>query len=714
MADKKSRFELEHLKFHKNDNKNKQIGELARFHDHTNDEELADHSFHTGHRFALVGNPNCGKTTLFNYLTGSSQYVGNWPGVTVEKKEGRAKMGGENLNIIDLPGIYSLSPYSPEEVVARNFIINERPDLIINIIDATNLERNLYLTTQLLELGVPIIVALNMYDVITSRGDTVDVELISAFLGVPVIPISANKGQGVMKLMHVAHELAEKKTLPQYIKIYRKDVSAVLSEISVVIYEQCEKLKLPVLWSAVKIFENDPLTLKAFKSNGDLIKKALDISNKIPVTKSVDHEILIADQRYKYISDICGNAVKRKNDISVLTVSDKIDRYVTGKYTAIPIFIIAMLSIFFITFGPVGSFFTDKVDGFFTDSLTPAMIYWLKGLNASDWAVGLVCDGILAGVGGVLSFLPQISILFFFLSLLEDSGYMSRAAFIMDKVLRRVGLSGKSFVPILMGFGCTVPAVMCTRTLENDKDRRLTILLTPFMSCPAKMPVYSLIIAAFFPNLKALVIIGLYLLGIILAIITGLVLSKTAFKGDGSHFVMELPPYRIPTAKSLFLHMWERIKDFISKAGTVILAATAVVWFLQSYNFSLHAVESSENSILAFFGRILAPIFAPCGFGNWQSAVSLLTGVMAKEQIVSTMTVLAAGSAGITSILGSNLSALSFLVFVLLYTPCVAATSTIAKEMKSRKWTVFSIVYQLAIAWFFSMLVYQIGTALGF
>ncbi|MBQ6568963.1 MAG: ferrous iron transport protein B [Clostridia bacterium] len=714
MKNKKSPFEKEHKKFHKGSgsNSNKDAGELALFHDHTSDSEIENHHFHTGHRFALVGNPNCGKTTLFNYLTGSSQYVGNWPGVTVEKKEGMAKMGGENLRIVDLPGIYSLSPYSPEEVVARNFILDEKPDLIINIVDATNLERNLYLTTQLLELGIPMIVALNMYDIIRANGDTIDEKAISAFLGVPVVPISANKGDGIMELMHEAHELAESQIVPTYVKIYSDTVSQAILEIADTVQDECILKDIPITWAAVKLFEGDIITVKRFSKNTAAMEKIEKIRQRIPVSNNVDHEIIVADQRYKYIEGIVKSAVTRKVSAEALTVSDKIDKYVTHKYFAIPIFIVVMLTVFFITFGPPGTFLTDTVSGYISDVLTPGVAGLLTKIGASDWAVGLLCDGLLAGVGAVLSFLPQITILFLFLSLLEDSGYMSRAAFIMDKALRKIGLSGKSFVPILMGFGCTVPAVMATRTLENDKDRRLTIMLTPFMSCPAKMPVYAMIIAAFFAGIRPVIVLGLYILGIILAIITGIVMNKTVLKGEPSHFVMELPPYRMPTIRGLLIHLWERIKDFISKAGTVIMGATAIIWFLQSYDFSLKAVDSA-HSILASLGKLIAPIFTLCGFGNWETAVSLITGVFAKEQIVSTMTVLYGDEAGIITSLRSvmsPLSALSFLVFVLLYTPCIAAVSTIAREMKSRKWTAFVIIFQLLLAWTASMLVYQIGS----
>lgn len=719
MANKNSEFEKAHQKYHKKHHGKGKLSELDKFHDHygpggyheDDGHSMDSHKFHTGHRFALVGNPNCGKTTLFNYLTGSSQYVGNWPGVTVEKKEGTSKMGGENLTIVDLPGIYSMSPYTAEEIVSRNYIIDEKPDLIINIVDATNLERNLYLTSQLLELGRPVIVALNMVDMLKSRGDEIDIDTLQKRLGVRVVPITASKGGGVMELMHRAHKYAEEKHLPKPVDFYSGDAGVIIETIEGLVKEKCEERSYPLRWAAVNLFQGDHLTQRDLELSADVMAKIEDLRSAIPVSDAVDHDIIVADSRYKWSCDICSETVKRGTDPMVPTISDKIDRIVTNKYTAIPFFALIMFLIFYITFGSVGSGLSDITSGFIEDTIIPFVAGILGKAGASDWAISLVCDGALAGVGAVLAFLPQIAVLFLFLSILEDSGYMSRAAFIMDKILRKVGLSGKSFVPMLMGFGCTVPAVMCTRTIENEKDKRATILITPFMSCSAKMPVYAMIIAAFFPKSGGLVIVGIYVMGLIVAGLSALIFNKTILKGEAASFVMELPPYRFPTLRGLWLHIWERLKDYISKAGSVILGATIVVWFLQNFTFSLQMTTDSSQSILAKLGMIIAPIFAPCGFGNWESAVSLLTGVIAKEQVVSTMTVLYGQNitGALTNIM-SPLAAVSFLAFVLLYTPCVAAVATIRREMNSKKWTLFAVAFQFALAWFVSMLIFQIGS----
>lgn len=719
MANKNSEFEKAHKKYHKKHHSKEKLSELDKFYDHYGpggyheDEghSMESHKFHTGHKFALVGNPNCGKTTLFNYLTGSSQYVGNWPGVTVEKKEGTSKMGGENLTIVDLPGIYSMSPYTAEEIVSRNYIIEEKPDLIINIVDATNLERNLYLTSQLLELGRPVIIALNMVDMLKSRGDEINVKLLQEKLGVHVIPITASKGDGVMELMHRAHKYAEEKRMPNPLNFYDGDAKVIIETIEDLIREKCAERQYPLKWAAVNLFQGDHITQNDLALNSDIMSKIEELRAVIPVSESIDHDIIVADSRYKWSCDVCAQTVKRGTDPMAPTVSDKIDGIVTNKYTAIPFFALVMFLIFYITFGSLGSKLSDITANFIDGTLIPAVSVMLERAGASDWAISLVCNGALAGVGAVLAFLPQITVLFFFLSILEDSGYMSRAAFIMDKLLRKVGLSGKSFVPMLMGFGCTVPAVMCTRTIENEKDKRATILITPFMSCSAKMPVYAMIIAAFFPYNGGIVILGIYALGLIVAALSALVFNKTILKGEAASFVMELPPYRLPTLRGLWIHIWERLKDYISKAGSVILGATIVVWFLQNFTFDLTMTTDSSKSILARIGMIIAPIFKPCGFGTWESAVSLLTGVIAKEQVVSTMTVLYGQniSSALPQIM-SPLAAISFLVFVLLYTPCVAAVATIRREINSSKWTLFAIVFQILLAWFASMLIFQIGS----
>lgn len=701
---------------------------------------------------ALVGNPNCGKTTLFNAVTGSSQYVGNWPGVTVEKKEGKFRHNGLEVVMVDLPGIYSLSPYTPEEIVSRSYVLESPPDLIINIVDATNLERNLYLTTQLAELGRPMIIALNMIDMLKRRGVEIDTEALEKSLGIPVCPISAAKSRGVDELihrsMHMLHDIAHvesannegtfqsraselhnqlhsihtdlhtntKSYHPIVKSFYEWKITAAIEAIEDLI-SGIPSVKKSVRFTAVKIFEGDPLTMASLGLDNQQIKLLNGILDSVRETKFVDRQMMIADQRYKFICKICDSVVTKKHH-STVTASDKIDRILTNKILAIPMFFLIMMVIFFITFGLLGSFLTDKVNFLINTTIADAIRNVLTSAGAAGWAVSLLCDGMIAGVGAVISFLPQIMLLFFFLSILEDSGYMSRAAFIMDRPLRKIGLNGRSFVPMLMGFGCTVPAVLATRTLENERDKRLTVLLTPFMSCSAKMPVYALFINAFFPHHRALIIFAIYILGILLSVLTGFILKSTAFKGNEATFVLELPPYRFPTPKGLVLHIWERLKDFLQKAGTVLLAASVIIWFLQSFDFSLEMTSDSSHSILATLGTAIAPVFAPLGFGFWQAGVALLSGLAAKETVVSTFGILfaatddASRNAALSSVF-TPLTAFSFLVFVLLYIPCFAATSTIAKELRSVKYTTFSIFMQLGFAWVISFLVYQCGLLLG-
>lgn len=670
-------------------------------------------------RIALAGNPNCGKTTLFNKLTGSSQYVGNWPGVTVEKKEGSVKYRDFELKLVDLPGIYSLSPYSPEEIVTRNFLIDEDPDLIIDIVDATNIERNLYLTTQIMELGVPMVVALNMMDVVEKNGDKIDIKKLEEQFHIKFIPISANKGIGTDVLLAQAAELSASgnhgKAIPH---IYSGALERVLGQIEEALSGTYppgphSHSKEHLRWTAVKLFEGDRLTTEQLKLANSAEQNVRHIRGSIDPGPNMDQEMMIADQRYKFICSVCETAIQRAQPRGVLTLSDKIDSIVTNKYLAIPIFLGAILVIFAITFGPIGAFLSDGVAYFIEEILSPGVSNLMINLGASPWAESLVVGGVIAGVGAVVSFLPQILLLFFLLSILEDSGYMARAAFITDKLLRKIGLSGRAFVPMLMGFGCTVPAVMGTRILENKKDKRLTILITPFMSCSAKMPVYSMFILAFFTGNKPLIIFSIYMLGIIVAVLTALLFKNTILKGEPAPFVMELPPYRMPSVLSLWLHVWERLKDFLTKAGTVLLGASIVVWFLQSFSPSMQLVQNSSDSILAAIGTFIAPIFTLCGFGNWQASVSLLTGLVAKESVVSTMSVLYQGGGDITSSLQAAftpLSAYSFMIFVLLYTPCIAALAAIRREMESTKWTLITVLYQLGIAWFASALFFQVGT----
>ena len=677
-----------------------------------------------GYRYALAGNPNCGKTTLFNAVTGSNQYVGNWPGVTVEKKEGKITHDNMDASIVDLPGIYSLSPYSMEEIVTRNYIIDEKPDLIINIVDATNLERNLYLSLQLAELGIPMVIALNMIDMVEKNGDSIDVDMLSVLLGIRVVPISAAKGTGIHKLLHAAnHEAVHgSDTAGRHMDkhnnmcappdIYTGLVRKAVLRIEELIADDCKKKGLPLRWSAVKLIEGDEPTLETLALDDTKLSCIESIVSELE-TKNIDREMVIADQKYKYISAITEKCVKRAHEAGHLTLSDKIDRVVTNKYLAIPLFFGLMLLIFYITFGALGANLTDLVDKLINEIFASWVRGGLVSLGASDWAVGLVCDGIIGGVGAVLSCFRQILLLFLFLSILDDSGYMSRAAFIMDRALHSIGLSGKSFVPMIMGFGCSVPAIMATRTLENEKDRRITMMLIPFMSCSAKMPVYSMFILAFFPSNRGLVVGSLYLLGMLVAILSAFILQKTVLKGGHAPFVMELPPYRLPTAKTLGLHLYDRIKDFMTKAGTVLLGASVVIWFCQYFNFSLQHVENSEESILGVIGSFVAPIFAPLGFGDWKSSVSMISGLIARESIVSTMGILhgAGDSGAISDIIASvytPAAAYSFMTFCLLFIPCMAAVATLRREMNSRKWTAIALGFQAVTAWVITFIVYNI------
>lgn len=664
-------------------------------------------------KIALAGNPNCGKTTLFNKLTGANQYVGNWPGVTVEKKEGRVKYKNRDISIIDLPGIYSLSPYTPEEIVTRNCLLHDKPDVIINIIDATNMERNLYLTTQIAELGRPMLLALNMVDLLEKEGDQIDYTLLEKELSIPVVPISASRGKGMEELIARALEVADHCDFMPVKNIYSKRVDSVLTDIEDALKEVQQTDPRHQRFIAVKLFEGDSVTWSRYhftKQQRDHIEFHI---NEIETTQYIDREMIIADERYKYICAVCKRAVHKKHPQGYVTFSDKIDQVVTNRYLALPLFLLLMLAVFFITFGPLGTCLKDGAQWLIADVFSGFVGNLLTAWGASAWAQSLLLDGVIAGVGSVISFLPQIMLLFTLLSVLEDSGYMARAAFIMDKLLRGIGLSGKAFVPMLMGFGCTVPAVLGTRTLENEKDKRLTILITPFMSCSAKMPVYLLFISAFFPNTSFLVIFAIYLLGMLIAVLTALLFKNTLLKGKSAPFVMELPPYRMPAPKSLWLHVWERLKDFLIRAGTVIMGASILIWFLQSFDFSMHMVTDSSQSMLAAAGIAIAPIFTLCGFGHWQASVSLVTGLVAKESVVSTMAVLYGGSALAAAADFTPLSAFSFMVFVLLYTPCVAALSAIRKEMASAKWTALAVVYQLAAAWFVSAFVFQMGTLIG-
>lgn len=680
-------------------------------------------------KIALAGNPNSGKTTLFNALTGAKEYVGNWPGVTVEKKEGRIKAYGHEMLLVDLPGIYSLSPYSMEEVIARNFITEEKPDVIINIVDGTNLERNLYLTLQLMELERPMVIALNMMDEVEKHGDKIDVIRLAKELGVPVVPISARTKEGVDELVQrcsaiiaLAHAQAHKGFSIEPDHVFDKLTHAAHHKIGAILGGKAEEAGLPRHWAEIKLLELDDLVLKKLKLNSDEHRELNAIINEYTLgDNNFDGAMRLADSRYKFISGIVAVSLKRNPKPKESSFSYKIDRVLTHKYLAIPIFLVVMLLIFAITFGTVGSWLSDQMSMLINDAIAPILENFLVSINTSQWLVSLICDGIIGGVGGVLEFLPQIAMLFVCLSFLEDSGYLSRTAFIMDKLLQRFGLSGRSFIPMLMGFGCTVPATMSARTMENEQHRRMTVLLLPFISCSAKLPVYGLIASAFFARGSMLVVFSLYILGILVGILTGFVFKSTLFRGKSATFVMEMPPYRWPTWQNTLQHVGERVLHFLEKAGTIILCVSVLIWFLQSFDLRLHMVDNATNSMLGALGSIIAPVLKPLGFGTWQAAVALLTGFVAKEAVVSSLSLLygfsdVANGMAIRASLGATftpLSAYAFLVFVLLYVPCMAAVTTMRRELNSSKWTLFMVVYQIAVAYVAAMLIFQIGSLFG-
>ena len=664
-------------------------------------------------RFALVGNQNCGKTTLFNALTGSNQHVGNFPGVTVDSKIGQIKNSGGS-SVVDLPGIYSLRPYTQEEVVTRDFIMNEKPDGIINIVDATNIERNLYLTLQLLEMHIPTVVALNMMDEVRANGGTVDVMTMSTALGVPVVPISAAKGEGVSELVDKMVETAKNKICPTVTDFCRSGaVHRCIHAVAHLIEDHANAEGVSPRFCATKLIEGDPTLAD---------KLGLDENEREMIEHSIvemesetdfDRNEALADMRYVFIEDVVEKAVVKCHESKEHRRSVRIDKVLTGKYTAIPVFLLVMFSVFFLTFNVIGSFFSDLLaQGI--DALTALVDRGLTVYGINPVVHSLVIDGIFAGVGSVLSFLPIIVTLFFFLSVLEDTGYMARIAFVMDKLLRKIGLSGRSIVPMLIGFGCTVPAIMATRTLSSDRDRKMTVMLTPFMSCSAKIPIYSVFCAAFFPKYAALVMIGLYATGIIVGILVALVLKKTAFVGQPVPFVMELPNYRLPSPKSVLLLLWEKARDFLQKAFTVIFVGTLIIWFLQTFDARFNVVESSSDSMLAWIGRFISPVLAPAGFGDWRAATALLSGFTAKEAVVSTLAVLlgtttSALGGALSTLFPTGLAAVSFLIFTLLYTPCIAAIATVRKELRSVGSTVAVVALQCGVAWVISTLVFNIG-----
>ena len=656
--------------------------------------------------FALVGNQNCGKTTLFNALTGSNQHVGNFPGVTVDQKMGEIT-DEKGCAVVDLPGIYSLRPYTQEEIVSRDFILNQKPDGMINIVDATNIERNLYLTLQLLELRIPMVLALNMMDEVRSNGGSIDVQKMSAALGIPVIPIAAAKGEGVSELVDQAIAVARSKTLPK-VTDFCADDSAVhrcIHAVTHLIADHADRIGVPARFCATKLIEGgDDLAdrLALDRNEHELLEHCIV---QMESEAGLDRNAALADMRYTFIESVVASSVVKCHESREHARSMKIDRFLTGRYTALPAFLAVMLLIFYLTFHVIGQRLSDWL-AVGIGALTAAVDHALTAYGINPVVHSLIIDGIFTGVGSVLVFLPIIVTLFFFLSILEDTGYMARVAFVMDKPLRKIGLSGRSIVPMLIGFGCSVPAIMATRTVSSDRDRKMTILLTPYMSCSAKISIYAFFTAAFFPTHRALVMISLYLLGILIGIVAALIMNWSTFRGKPVPFVMELPNYRLPSLKSVALLLWEKAKDFLQRAFTVIFLATIIIWFLQSFDIRLNVVADSADSLLALIGRGIAPVFAPLGFADWRCATSLISGFIAKESVVSTLEVLLGGAPLFTMF--TNRSAASFLVFTLLYTPCIAAVATIRREFGSTLKTVGVVLMQCCVAWIAASVVYAL------
>lgn len=685
------------------------LGEDGKYHSKKDENPLPEGTTLT---FALAGNQNCGKTTLFNQLTGSNQHVGNFPGVTVDRKDGSIK-GYPDTLVTDLPGIYSMSPYSSEEIVSRNFILYEKPRAIINIVDATNIERNLYLTMQLLEMNIPMVVALNMMDEVTGNHGSIDVNAMEAFLEVPVIPISAAKNEGVDELIRHAVHVAKYQERPLRQDFCDKNdhdgsVHRCIHAVGHLIEDHAEAAKLPLRFAANKAIEGDHLILEKLQLDENEKEMLEHIVCQMETERGVDRSAAIADMRFDFIERLCEQTVVKPKESKERIRSEKIDRILTGKYTAIPCFIVIMILVFYLTFNVIGAWLQGLLElgiGRLTELVDAAM----TAAHVNSAVQSLVIDGIFTGVGSVLSFLPIVVTLFFFLSLMEDSGYIARVAFVMDKLLRKIGLSGRSIVPMLIGFGCTVPAVMATRTLTSERDRKMTILLTPFMSCSAKLPIYSFFVSVFFPGKGGLIMSALYLLGIVIGILVAFLYRGTLFKGEPVPFVMELPNYRLPGAKNVGQLLWEKAKDFLQKAFTVIFIATIVVWFLQSFDLKLNLVENSANSMLAMLSGLLVPVFRPLGLGDWRICTSLISGFMAKESVVATLEVLFGSS--IATVL-TPLAAASLLVFSLLYTPCVAAIASVRRELGG-KWAIAVVLWQCFVAWVAAFLVHGIGMLLG-
>lgn len=653
--------------------------------------------------YALVGNQNCGKTTLFNQLTGSNQHVGNFPGVTVDRKDGAIK-GHVNTQITDLPGIYSMSPYSSEEIVSRNFVLENRPKAVINIVDATNIERNMYLTMQLLEMDIPMVIALNMMDEVNANGGSIDINKMEEKIGVPVVPISAAKNQGVEELVRHAIHIARYQEKPGRQDFCDENefggaVHRCIHAVCHIVEDHAREADIPVRFAATKLIEGDPLILERLGLDQNEKETLEHLILQMEKERGLDRSAAIADMRFNFIERVCESTVVKPVESKERLRSERMDKVLTGKYTAIPCFVLIMLAVFYLTFNVIGAGLQSLLE-MGIDSLTEITGRALTAAHVNPVLQGLVMDGIFAGVGSVLSFLPVIVTLFFFLSLMEDSGYIARVAFFMDKLLRKIGLSGRSIVPMLIGFGCTVPAVMSTRTLPSDRDRKMTILLTPFMSCSAKLPIYSFFVSAFFPKQGGLVMTGLYFLGIIMGIVTALVYRKTLFKGEAVPFVMELPNYWMPGMKNVVQLLWEKAKDFLQRAFTVILLATMCIWFLQSFDLHFNLVTESKNSILAMISSVLVPIFVPLGLGDWRICTSLISGFMAKESVVSSLQILFGGAVAASI---SPVAAASLLVFSLLYTPCVAAIASIRREL-GRRWALGVVLFQCGVAWIMALL----------
>lgn len=693
-----------------------QVGEMGIYHVRKKGNELREGEPLT---FGLIGNQNCGKTTLFNQLTGANQHVGNFPGVTVDRKDGQIKNHPE-ATVTDLPGIYSLSPYTNEEIVTRDFLIQNKPRGIINIVDATNIERNLYLTMQLIEMDIPMVLALNMMDEVRENGGTIQVNRLEEALGIPVIPISAAKNEGIGELIEHAIHVARYDECPGRLDFCDANgengqaaIHRCIHAVVHLIEDHAKKAEVPARFAATKLVEGDKLILQQLGLDQNEEETLEHMIHEMEEECAKDREAALADMRFKFIEKVCTQTVVKPTESKAHARSVKADKILTGKYTALPAFAAIMGLIFWLTFGVIGAGLSDWLSvgiDIVTDFADRALTAY--GLNPVVHS--LIIDGIFAGVGSVLSFLPIIVVLFFFLSILEDSGYMARIAFVMDKLLRKIGLSGRSFVPMIIGFGCSVPAIMATRTLSSERDRKMTILLTPFMSCSAKLPIYALFTYAFFPKYRALVMVGLYFTGIIVGVLFSLLLKNTAFQGEPVPFVMELPNYRLPSLKSVGMLIWDKAKDFITKAFTIIFMASIVIWFLQTFDVRLNVVVNSKDSLLALIGGFAAPVFAPLGFGDWRISTALITGFTAKESVVSTLTVLFGGDMSALNTLFTPFSALVFLVFTLLYTPCVAAIASVKREMGTARSAFLVVIMQCVIAWIVAFAVRMIGMLIGF